>query len=268
MRYVRFEFKDINGVNRRRIILKFFIILPAAIAAGFLISRLYIVPRISSVVVQQEPEYTYQEMRHRRYYSIQMGAFASRDNAQSFAAGLRNSGIPAYIDDGDKYSFVFAYTGTERKTAEDKAQYYRNMGYTSLIKRLDIVPDGVTEDYKINKKHILLSMLVNDTGSFIDGCSSALCDFEEGKCNFNEMIGNVNEQYIKVHECFEQYLKDGELTDDEYKGWKTLDNIMQEMTAINNDEQFYVRFNENLMQAAYTFNSLVQDINRSINDGR
>lgn len=263
MRYTRFEFKNINSINRKRTLTKFLLILPFIIALGFMLSKLFILPNILERNPQDKKvKYVYQYMESRSFYLVQMGAFASSDNAKAYAETLRNNNIPAYVDNSGKYSFVLNYAGADRKTAEDKLKYYKSNGYICLIKQIDIIPYNLQGENALDDRYILLSRLVNEAGSFIDCCSSSFDSFEQEKIDYSVLTKNIKKLYMNVNECLNEYvnLKNVQLPEEEYEGWRELDRIMNDIIDIDNDSDLYVKFNEKLIKAIYGYLRLAEMI--------
>ena len=67
---------------------------------------------------------------------------------------------------------------------------------------------------------------------------------------------------MNVNECLNEYvnLKNVQVPEEEYEGWRELDRIMNDIIDIDNDSDLYVKFNEKLIQAIYGYLRLAEMI--------
>lgn len=267
MKYTRYEYVNLNGINRRRVILKFLLIAPtAALIAGFVISRLIIVPYVlktgekkaEAPVAVQQTDILYQDILNRKYYIVQMGAFASKENAHIFSENLRKKGIPVFVGNEGQYHLIITFAGSNLNYAKSKADYYSTSGYSCIVKELTVTAKGAPEELRNEKWCIVLSRLFNACGTLIDSYCQSLQSFEDKEIDYNALMSGIKEPGGEVHKWMKEWevLDNAEANYDIFIKAKALDEIIKHMEGLENSPDFSMLFQEKIMEALYKYSEM------------
>lgn len=165
MRYTRYEFSWGKKVWLRVIIWLAAIMLLYAVVVKLIISNLAAVPEISGNggdAGSKAGGLGYRKFEPVKYYVIQMGAFASSENAESFSDRLRTNSIPAYIRKVEKLSIVVTFVSAQKSECIEKSDEMRSKGYETITIELQISPCDFSEELKQKDSYLLLNKTVND----------------------------------------------------------------------------------------------------------
>lgn len=265
MKYTRFEYKDINTINHKRAILKYYLWIPfVVILAGYAISKFIIVPHILSSglehipVSDSKPVYSYQDINSKKYNVLQMGAFASKANVEAFALNLRKNGIPAYVNYENQLYYVIVFCSTDQNYTMDMSAYYESSGYSCIAKVLNISPKTVPDNQKKEQGIIAFSNIYNAFGKAVDGCLEAFNLFQKGSIGYIELNKNVKSSCSGFHQLVNLSRKDGLVLQQKniIDGLLSIDKLLQDMELLNESPSFKTEFNEKLIEAVYRYKEL------------
>lgn len=153
MKYIRHNINLRSVSPKMRVMLLFFVVLPAlAILGAGIINKLILVPYLSEQAKASEADVTVSSGRIYNFYLLQAGVFSSGDNAQSVASQITSAGFKACsIKDGDIYRVV-AGAGTDKFELQQYSTSLQEAGYITLCKSFEVgeaflagCPEGTKE---------------------------------------------------------------------------------------------------------------------------
>lgn len=203
MKYTRFEFNSCGDRKFRHFILRFAVIIMAAgLITGYIISEFILVPYVFKIDGQEMvvpkkavPAYKFKEIKHRKYYTVQVGVFKSFDNAGVLAGRMRSSGIPAYLKREENYTRIIVYVRDDKNMVDKRVSSLKSIGYSSIVKELDISVKDIPQEFKRDKGYILLSILLNSIGDEIDKYCSVLAKYE-----YSPPVGDILNEVKAINE--------------------------------------------------------------------
>lgn len=138
MKYLRHNINLRSVSPKMRVMLLFFVVLPAmAILGAGIINKLILVPYLGEQAKASEAEVTVLSGKIYNYYLLQAGVFSSGDNAESMASQITSAGVKACsIKDGDVYRVV-AGVGTEKSALQQYSTSLQQAGYITLCKSFE-----------------------------------------------------------------------------------------------------------------------------------
>lgn len=227
MKYIEHKINLRSISPRVRVILLFFVVLPAmAILGAGIINKLIVVPYLSEQVKAREADVSVASGRIYNFYLLQAGVFSNGDNAQSMASQITDAGFKACsIKDGDIYRVV-AGAGAEKDTLQQYSTSLQQAGYITLCKAFEtdetslaLCPGG-TKEYVSAAGELVNSMLEGisspqdlDSAKIkkLEGYASIVRNqYEIIKDTSGDKIGEFN---IYLLNALEEYIKQADNID-------------------------------------------------------
>jgi len=227
MKYIRHKINLRSISPRVRVMLLFFVVLPAmAILGAGIINKLIVVPYLSEQVKASEADVAVASGRIYNFYLLQAGVFSNGDNAQSMASQIKDAGFKACsIKDGDIYRVV-AGAGVEKAMLQQYSTSLQQAGYITLCKSfetnetsLEICPEG-TKEYVSAAGELINAMLEDISSSQeldsakikkLEGYASVVRkQYEIIKDTFGDKTGEFNTYLL---EALEEYIKQADNVD-------------------------------------------------------
>lgn len=273
MKYTRYEFVRANKKWLKVIIWLAAIMLLYAVFVKVIISNFIVVPNISGTEGNTDnikSKYIYKKIEPVKCYIIQMGAFATAENAESFSNRLRLNDIPSYIRKVDNLSIVTTFLSHDERVCMNKSDEIKHMGYDTIIKEFNISPEDMPESLKNNDSYIVLNKIMNDTCDAVkifmeiaDNDELSDADFSSIKNILNDLdisiaqsINLIGINKAETKELFEDVLKkfDDSITSISSKMMKSDD----EGKTLN------IMIEETMLELFYSFNDFVEQTNQCI----
>jgi hypothetical protein len=270
MKYTRYEFKYGPGARLKESMLLFLIIIPViAIAAGLIISRYLLIPYLyKPESTEKQAGYIYQDIKSRKYYIVQAGVFSSETNLDLIAGKMRSSGLPVYIKQEEQLFRIITFAGPDYNSASREIERYKSSGYSCITKELSIVPGQVRENLKTEEAYKRLNRIIDFTGDEIDTTSKLLSGYDpksSGLDSLHEKLKGTSSEFLKImNDCRTAAGEKNQQLDDMIKQCEIIDNTLNEISALNDDINFYCKSQEIMIKAVYMYYDLIDIYNKNV----
>lgn len=199
MRYTRFELPGRNKTGVNKILLQFFIVMPAlAIICGYLISNLIIIPSIGRTDKREgksDEAAVFNAAKLEKLHFLQAGYFVTKEKAVNLVNGINGSGMKAFLGQNNGHYRVITAFSNSMEDVQKALSGLKDLGYNGIVNTMDIqkLNKSGSEDLKLIREYInIVGNLINSEQELLNSSSNGFKGEEQLKVGLEQLNNSFN----------------------------------------------------------------------------